>query len=341
MQVGICGYSGSGKSTVFQALAPGATVGRGLCRGNVKVPDARVDRLAQIFEPKKITYAEVNFLDVGGTAGRAGSAFPPDVVQHMRNADVLVHVVRAFGRVSADDVEIDLANFGDELSLLDLTVLERRGDRFRKEGRKGQEIEVNSRCVAHLEEGDPLRTLQLSADELSTLIEVQMLTLKPMMTLFNLSEETWEDSDYGRYKARATDGKTGPCLAICGALEIEIATLDPGDQADFLETFGLSEPARTTFIQSAYEMLDLISFLTAGPDECRAWPIRRGTLARKAAGKVHSDIERGFIRAEVYRLDDLEELGSEAGIKKAGRLRVEGKEYVVQDGDVVNYRFNV
>jgi GTP-binding protein YchF len=341
MQVGICGYSASGKSTVFQALAPGAPVGRGLCRGNVKVPDDRVNRLADIFEPRKLTYAEVNFLDVGGSGGRAGNAFPPETVQHMRNADVLVHVVRAFGRADPSEVEVDLANFNDELVLLDHAIVERRGERFRKELRKGREVEVNSIALEHLESGEPLRTLGLSEDDLGTLQEVQMLTLTPLIALFNLSEETWEDARYAAYRAGGSTDTTSASLGICGELEVEIASLDATDQGEFLEALGLSVPARTTFIQTTYEMLDLISFLTAGPDECRAWPIRRGTVARKAAGKVHSDIERGFIRAEVYRLDDLVELGSEAEIKKAGRLRVEGKEYVVQDGDVVNYRFNV
>ncbi len=342
MRVGICGYPGSGKSTVFCALAPGGSSSRGgVAYGNIKVPDERVDTLAGIFSPKRKVYAEITFVDVGGQPGRSAGAFPPAVLQHMRNADVLVHVVRAFENPmlsESADVERDNSRFGDELVLLDLAILEKRGERFGKENRKGAEVEVNARCVEHLENGEPLRTLGLSDAQLETMTGIQLLSLTPVITLYNLSEDDWEDSPL---RALNEAGSKGLSLGICGALEAEIATMDEDDQTMFLEELGMSEPARNAFIKAAFGLLDLISFLTAGPDECRAWPIPRGSVAKKAAGKVHSDIERGFIRAEIYCLPDLLEHGSEAALKAKGLIRREGKEYVVQDGDVVNYLFNV
>ncbi len=346
MHVGICGYPGSGKTTVFSALAPGSATGRGVTYGNIKVPDLRVDALAEIFHPKKKVYAECTFLDVGGTGGaRPGSgAFPSDTVQHMRNADVLVHVVRAFDNpmlVEDQDLARDITRFDDELLLIDLTVLEKRHERFRKSNDKSLDARVTAKCVAHLEEGEPLRTLPLNDEELATLTGIQLLSGKPLIVLANLGEDEWEDDANATWRALRDEGPNRLAMGLCGQMEAEIATMDDEDQGEFLEALGITEPARNAFIQAAYRLLDLISFLTAGPDECRAWPVRRGSVARKAAGKVHSDIERGFIRAEIYRLEELQEFGSEAELKKQGKLRVEGKDYVMVDGDVVNYRFNV
>ena len=343
MKVGICGYPGSGKSTVFSALAPGSTPKEGVTYGSIKVPDERIDRLAAIFSPKKQTYAEITFLDVGGSgfSGHNTGAFPPDVVQHMRNADVLVHVVRVFDNpmlAEPADPESHVQMFDDELVLLDLEILDKRKERWRKENRKGREVEVNDRCCEHLEAGEPLRTLELEDEHAGTLRDVQLLSRKPLIVLYNLGEEEWDEHEALR-EVTLEGGKLS--LGICGATEAEIAELDADEQGEFLEVLGLEQPRRVDFVQGAYAFLGLISFLTAGPDECRAWPIRKGVVAKKAAGKVHSDIERGFIRAEVYRLEDLERLGSEAALKKEGLIRVEGKDYVVVDGDVVNYRFNV
>lgn len=343
MRVGLCGYPGSGKSTVFQALAPGGKTDRDVAFGNIKVPDERVEFLASIFKPKKTTLAEVTFVDVGG-ASRAGGAFPPEVLQAMRNADVIVHVVRGFENPSLTqpaDVVRDEKAFDDELLLLDLSVLEKRMERMKKEAKKGAEVDAVKKCIDHLETGAPLRTLALSEEELKALGPgIQLLSMTPLITLYNLSEEAWNDPKNAELRKTVT-GSGSAKLAICGATEAEIASLDPAEQKDFLEGLGLGEPARNEFIRAAYRMLDYISFLTAGPDECRAWNIRRGTVARKAAGKVHSDIERGFIRAEIYRPEDLKQHPTEAALKSAGKLRVEGKDYVMQDGDVVNFRFNV
>lgn len=343
MRVGICGYPGSGKSTVFTALAPGGRADREIAYGNIKVPDERVDFLASIFRPKKSVYAEITFVDVGGKAGSAG-AFPPEVVQAMRNADVLVHVVRGFDNpalATPADPARDERMFNDELLLLDLSVMEKRMERFKKEAKKGLEVEVTRKCLEHLEGSRPLRTLGLTEEEQRALGPgIQLLSMSPLITLYDLSEQAWADPANAELRATRQE-KNAAWMAICGAIEADIAAMPPADQAEFLEGLGLGEPARDEFIRTAYRLLDLISFLTAGPDECRAWPIRRGTAARKAAGKVHSDIERGFIRAEIYRPEDLEVAGSEAALKAQGKIRVEGKDYLMVDGDVANFRFNV
>jgi GTP-binding protein YchF len=344
MRVGLCGYPGSGKSTVFAALAPGGRTDRELAFGNIKVPDERVDFLASVFQPKKKTYAEITFVDVAGGGGKVGGAFPPDVLQAMRNADVLVHVVRGFDNpmlTTATDPARDQKSFGDELLLLDLGLLEKRVQRMTKEGKKGIELDMSRRCLEHLERGEPLHTLALSEEEKVALGPgIQLLSVTPLITLYNLSEQAWADPAYANLREPRISPNSAS-LAICGALEAEIASMGADEQREFLVGLGIGEPARNVFIRTAYGLLDLISFLTAGPDECRAWPIRKGTVARRAAGKVHSDIERGFIRAEIYRLEDLKEAGGEAALKARGKIRVEGKDYVMQDGDVVNFRFNV
>jgi GTP-binding protein YchF len=344
MRVGLCGYPGSGKSTVFAALAPSARSDRDVAFGNIKVPDERVDFLATVFHPKKSTFAEITFVDVAGGGAKVGGPFPPDVLQAMRNVDVLVHVVRGFTNpmlATPPDPTRDQTSFVDELLLLDLGLLEKRVLRLTKEGKKGAELDLSRRCLEHLERGEPLRTLALSEDDrLAMGPGIQLLSMTPLITLYNLSEQAWADPAFAKLREpHASDSSAS--LAMCGTLEAEIASMSPDEQREFLVALGLGEPARNVFIRTAYRLLDLISFLTAGPDECRAWPIRRGTVARKAAGKVHSDIERGFIRAEIYRLDDLKEAGSEAALKARGKIRVEGKDYVMQDGDVVNFRFNV
>ncbi|MDI1430307.1 DUF933 domain-containing protein [Polyangium sorediatum] len=340
MHVGICGYPGSGKTTVFRALAPGGKADREIAYGNIKVPDTRVDFLAALFSPKKTTFAEITFVDVG-SGTRSGGAFPPAVLQGMRNADVVVHVVRGFENPSLTtppDPPRDEKAFDEELLLLDLGTLEKRKERFKKEAKKGPEVEVNTKMIEHLEKSEPLRTLELSEEELRALGPgIQLLSMQPLITLYNLSEDAWNDP--ARALLRETKhGEQWVKMALCGSIEAEIAALPVDEQKDFLEGLGLGEPARNVFVREAYRLLDYISFLTAGPDECRAWPIRRGTNAKRAAGKVHSDLERGFIRAEIYRPEDLEIARTEAALKAQGKMRLEGKDYIVKDGDVVHFR---
>jgi ribosome-binding ATPase YchF (GTP1/OBG family) len=262
----------------------------------------------------------------------------------MRNVDVLAHVVRGFANPALSappDPARDEQMFNDELLLLDLGVLEKRRDRLRKEGKKGPEVDATLKCCEHIEKGEALRTLALSEEEVRALGPgIQLLSMSPLITLYNLSEEAWADPG-SKALREIRRGANLVSMAICGAIEAEIAGMPATEQGEFLEGLGLGEPARNTFVRAAYQLLDLISFLTAGPDECRAWTIRRGTVARKAAGKVHSDIERGFIRAEIYRPEDLKAAGTEAALKAQGKMRSCGKEYVMQDGDVANFLFNV
>ncbi len=344
MRVGICGYPGSGKSTVFAALAPGGSKSQGgIAYGSIKVPDKRVDTMSGIFDPKKTTYTEITFMDVGGDGGRSG-AFPPEVVQAMRNTEVLAHVVRGFQTPmlsEAADPSRDEARFDEELILLDHGMLEKIQDRWRREQRKGREVEVLERCIAHLEDGQPLRTLGLEANDIAALSGIQLLSMTPLIILYNLSEDAWADPAQAQLREVGKRDDGTPTMAICAEIESEIAGLEPEEQKEFLDGLGIGEPARDEFVRTAYGLLDLISFLTVGPDECRAWTIRRGMSARQAGGRIHSDIERGFIRAEVYRWEDLVEHGTEAALKAAGKMRLEGKDYVVVDGDVCNFRFNV
>ncbi len=347
MRVGIVGFPGSGKSTIFESLAPGSAAarGQGPALGNIKVPDDRVDFLAGVHSPKKVTYAEVTFLDVPGGGDPRAGALSTDVVQHMRNVDLLVHVVRGFpSAYTGDDAapDRDVANFESELILADLAVVEKRLERLIKENSKDAEFKALSRCAEALNGETPLRRADLDGEELRLLKGFQLLSTRPLITLFNLDEDGWADDAMARFRAPPPTGHEGElAIGFCGLMEAEVAALPEDEQAEFLEAYGLGEPARLQFIRQAYAFLDQISFLTMGPDECRAWPVRRGTPAVRAAGKVHSDIERGFIRAEVIAFDDFVDLRSEAAARRAGKMGIEGKTYVVSDGDIINFRFNV
>ncbi len=346
MKVGITGFPASGKTTIFQSLAPGSAArGRGPTLGNIKVHDPRVDVLAEIHRPRKTTYAEVTFVDVPGGGDPSSGALTAEVINDMRNVDVLVHVVRVFEHPftgAAPDPDGDRAAYDAELVLADMAVIEKRLQRLRKEGRKDIEVRTLQRCAELLDAETPLRRATFTAEETTILRTYAFLSAKPVMTLFNLDEDAWADPalSHLRHPPPAGDERVA-ALGLCGQMEAEVARLPADEQAEFLEAYGLGEPARHQFVRGAYALLDLISFLTHGPDECRAWPIRRGTPAVRAAGKVHSDIERGFIRAEVMAFDDFAELRSEAAVKKAGRFRVEGRDYLVQDGDIINFLFNV
>jgi GTP-binding protein YchF len=353
MKVGLVGFAGSGKTTIFNTLTGlTAEVGGYGARekaniGVIKVPDHRVDKLAEIYNPKKKTYAEISFVDVAGPqaedAEQTQSGLDPKLVQHMREADALVHVVRAFDNPMASqpaDASRDIRSFDDELMLTDLVQVENRITRLKKEKDSARENELMERLKAALEHEQPLRDLDLTNEDLGLVAGFRFLSLKPLLLLVNQPEEAAADSVSAEIQALA-DSKRLRAIAMSGKVEMEIAQLAADEQREFLQDMGIAEPARDRFIRAGYSLLDLISFLTSGEDECRAWSIKRGTTAHKAAGVIHSDIERGFIRAEVTRFEDLVELGSEARCREQGKLKLEGKEYVVQDGDVVHFRFNV
>jgi len=353
MKVGLVGFAGSGKTTIFNTLTGlEAEVGGYGARekanvGVIKVPDSRVDRLGELYNPKKKTFAEISFVDVAGPQAdqteRAETGLDPKLVQHMREVDALVHVVRAFDNPmlldEADPVR-DIRAFDDELMLTDLIQIENRIQRLKKEKDKEREADLMQRLKAALDEERPLRDLELAAEELSLIAGFRFLSLKPLLVLLNVGEGT-EANEPPAGVIEITKSKGLSVIAMSGKVEMEIGQLETEEQREFLQDLGISEPARERFIRAAYALLDLISFLTSGEDECRAWSIKRGTIAHKAAGTIHSDIERGFIRAEVVRFEDLIALGSEAKCREAGKLRLEGKEYVVQDGDVIHFRFNV
>jgi hypothetical protein len=301
-----------------------------------------VDALAAIFHPKKTTNAEVRFVDVPGPAGK-GSGLDADALRALAEVDAFCLVVRGFSGVDGapPDPARELADFDAELVLHDLAIVERRLDRLRKEGNKGTgEFHELERVHPHLDDGKPLRTLRFSDAEEKGLAHLGFLSRQPLLVVVNVPEEAAAAPPPEALDAAAR-GRGAELLALCAAAEAEIAQLDPAEQPEFLESLGLAEPARARFIRAAYRLLDLISFFTVGEDEVRAWPIRRGDKAPRAAGRIHSDLERGFIRAEVVHYDDFIALGSESRARQEGKLRLEGKEYVVQDGDILNIRFAV
>ena len=352
MKVGLTGFSRAGKTTLYNTLTGlSAAVGGFEARHEaamavVKVPDPRVDALSEIVHPKEKKYAEVTFLDFPPSQERKAALENQSVVQ-LREVDAMVQVVRAFDDPLADEPAApvrDLDAFQAELILADLAVIEKRLERIRKEAVKAREREMEkdllTRCQSTLEEERPLRGLEFLPEERTLLSGFAFLSEKPLLVVYNSGEEALQQplpDDVAEY-ARVENLTVVP---VCGKLEMEIAQLDAEERAEFLSELGLSETARDRFIRHAYDHLHLMSFFTAGPVEVRAWTITRDTAAVNAAGKIHSDIERGFIRAEVISYDDYIEHQGESGCRSAGKLRLEGKEYRVQDGDVMHIRFNV
>jgi len=350
MKIGLVGFPGSGKTTVFNALTGlAAETGYGATRGRtnlgvVKVPDARVDALSALFHPKKTTYAEIAFSDVAAApAGTHTQGLDPQTLAAMREMDALCQVVRGFvgpaGEPPAALADVEALEV--EMNLADLILIEKRLERLKKEKGRANEEAALTKMKAQLDAGRPLRELSgLLEAEWSLVSGFRFLSQKPLLLVLNVPESKVTEPAPAALSEHARAHGLG-LIVLSGKVEMDIGQMAPEEQLEFARSLGLDEPARGRFIRSAYALLDLISMLTCGEDECRAWTIRRGTSALKAAGKIHSDIERGFIRAEVMRLQDLTQLGSEARCREAGKLRLEGKDYVVQDGDVVHFRFNV
>ncbi len=361
LRTALIGFPSSGKTTLFQLMTShheAPRTGHGKLEavvGVARVPDARVDRLAELYTPKKKTPATVEFADLAG-AGRSGAEALLDVAPY-RNADALVHVVRAFRdptvthHAEAIDPAADAQAMDDELLLADLAVVEKRIERIERDLKKGRTSELEReralilRCKETLENGSPIRGLAMTDDERKMLRGFQFLSAKPLLLVVNL-----DDADIGLLadpaRAAAAAGLTAflarphtAVVAVCAKIELEIGQLDAADAQAFLADLGLGESGIDRVIRTTYDLLGYISFLTAGEDECRAWSIPRGTHAQLAAGEIHTDIARGFIRAEVVRFEHLIARGSLAVCREHGEVRLEGKDYVVQDGDVINFRF--
>jgi GTP-binding protein YchF len=366
LQLVIIGLPQSGKTTVFNALTQAeATTGlfsTGEEEPNlatVKVPDARLDVLTNMFNPKRTVPADVQYYDVAGVAkGISEQGMSGRLLGFLSQGAALVHVVRAFDDPAVPHPEgsvdplRDIETMNLELSFSDLGLIEKRLVRLEAGIPKlrGAEREMNERefavlkqLRAALEEGTPIRDVELQPEDEKLLRGFGFLTAKPLLILLNLSDDLLgERSESLIAEAEARFGRKGVMIdAVAGKIEAEIALLDDEDARMFLEDLGISESGRSRVIQRSYELLGLISFFTVGPDECRAWTIAAGTPAVEAAGVIHSDIQRGFIRAEVVSYDDLVETGGLPEARKAGKLRLEGKTYIVQDGDIAHYLFNV
>ena len=346
MKAGLVGYAQSGKTTLFNALTglhKGGGGGRAQVNlGAIKVPDARIDALSAIFKPRKTTHAEMHFVDVPGPAGK-GSGLDAEALKALAGVDAFCLVVRGFPAADGTpaDPERELRDFDAELVLHDLALIEKRLDRLRKEQHKGTaEFHELDRLHPQLEDGKPLRSLRWSDAEEKELAHFDFLSRRPLLVVLNVGEDTAAAPPTLAVEAASRE-RGSEVLSLCAAVEAEIAELAPAEQPEFLASLGLAEPAQARFIRAAYHLLDLISFFTVGEDEVRAWPIRRGDRAPRAAGRIHSDLERGFIRAEVVHYDDFIALGNESKARHEGKLRVEGKEYVVRDGDILNIRFAV
>jgi len=346
MKIGLVGFGGSGKTTVFNTMTGlDVPVGYGgeVRLGTVRVPDERIDRLSEMFSPKKTTYAEMSFCDVPGEHRSDKKGLSPRGLQQIRDQEALCLVLRDFDNPAIEgtpDPAADLEAFHTECVFADLEIVEKRLERAKKERASPAEIAAFELMKSTLEAERPLRLIPEAELDRALLRGFGLLTDRPLLVAVNTSEDRAAESMPEELERRIAElGAAG--LTLSASVEADIAALVPEEQAEFLRDLGLPASALDRFIRAAYGLLDLISFFTVGPDEVRAWTIRRGTRARRAAGKIHSDLERGFIRAEVTPYDVFMEHGTEAAVKAAGKLQVEGQDYVVTDGDIMHVRFNV
>jgi ribosome-binding ATPase len=359
LRAALIGFPSSGKTTLFQLMTSARDAPKGKGDVNIgisKVPDSRLDALTAMYNPRKRVPATIEFTDIIAPA-RGGAQALVDVAGY-KNADALVHVVHAFRDQSVPhpsdsiDPARDAQAMEDELILADLGVAERRLERLEKDLKKGRSAEIERerdlvrRCQSALEEAKPLRALELTGEDLKRLRGFQFLSAKPLLLVINLDEDDVSDVGSTVEKAAGKSGLTAflaraatRAVALCAKIELEISQLEGEDAKVFLSDLGLSESGLDRVIRTSYDLLGYMSFFTVGEDECRAWSIAQGTAAQAAAGEIHTDIQRGFIRAEVVAYDALIKRGSMAACRDHGEVRLEGKEYVVQDGDIINFRF--
>lgn len=362
MKIAIIGLANSGKTTIFNALT-GLNLETTVYptqasaephHGVVKVPDPRIDRLAEIYKPKKTTYATVEYIDyIGLTKGDMDQN--RKVSDLIKDADAVLHVVRAFEEESVVhplggvDPKRDVETIELEMIYGDLELVDKRLERMEQGARRGKKPDESEKklllkCKEILEKETPLRDVAFSDEELKAMSHLQFMSMKPEVVVLNVGEADMNSEGTRVAVAQAEalfKGGQVRVLSVCGKIEMEIAQLPAEEAKAFLDDLGIAEPALNKLIRVSYDLLGLISFLTSGEDEVRAWTIRKGMNAQKAAGRIHSDIERGFIRAEVISFDDFISCGTMAAAREKGLLRLEGKTYEVSDGDIINFRFNV